>query len=132
MKTTARWCSIGLLTLIAWTAFNTSYGQRFPARTNTDPNTVTPGEFLIEPPTLQNLGFEWFIDGDANRNASVMVSYRESGSDEWLPALPLLRLGGERISSGAQLDVLVPPMFAGSVLDLEPDTAYQVRFLFAA
>ena len=128
MKTTTRWCGIGLVALIAWTAFGTSYGQRFPVQANTDPNTVTPGEFVIEPPTLQNLGFEWFINGDENRNASVSVSYRAAGSDEWLPALPLLRLGGERISSGAQLDVLVPHMFAGSVLDLAPDTAYEVRF----
>ena len=29
---------------------------------------VTPGEFVIEHPTLINLGFEWHIDGDANRN----------------------------------------------------------------
>jgi len=27
---------------------------------------VTPGEFVIEHPTLINLGFEWHIDGDAN------------------------------------------------------------------
>ena len=32
---------------------------------------VTPGELVIEHPTLINLGFEWHIDGDANRNASV-------------------------------------------------------------
>ena len=32
---------------------------------------VTPGEFVIEHPTLQNLGFEWHIDGDGNRNAKV-------------------------------------------------------------
>ena len=36
-----------------------------------DAAKVTPGEFVIEHPTLINLGFEWHIDGDANRNASV-------------------------------------------------------------
>ncbi|MGW8369458.1 MAG: hypothetical protein ACWGPN_12370, partial [Gammaproteobacteria bacterium] len=131
MSATTRLCGIGLAGIIAWTSIGSSYGQRFPARTTTDPNIVTPGEFVIEPPTLQNLGFEWFIDGDANRNATVDVSYRASGNDEWLPALPLLRLGGERIANGVQLDVLVPPMFAGSVLDLEPDTAYEIRFAMA-
>lgn len=40
---------------------------------------VTPGELFVEPPTLINLGFEWRIDGDANRNAKVEVSYRKSG-----------------------------------------------------
>jgi hypothetical protein len=30
-------------------------------------NAVTAGEFLVEPATLISLGFEWFIEGDANR-----------------------------------------------------------------
>ncbi len=37
---------------------------------------VTPGEFVIEHPTLINLGFEWHIDGDGNRTARVEVSFR--------------------------------------------------------
>ena len=45
--------------------------QPAPAGPPPDPNRVLPGEFLIDPPTLQNLGFEWFIEGDANRNAEV-------------------------------------------------------------
>jgi hypothetical protein len=82
-------------------------------------NTVTAGEFLVEPATLINLGFEWFIDGDANRTASVEVSYRKAGTTGWHTALPLLPLSGERIRQGTQLDVTVPNMFAGSILDLE-------------
>ena len=126
-----RTTGVGLLVLLASGVFQGSFGQRFPAPVEVDPNMVTPGEFLIEPPTLENLGFEWFIDGDANRDASVAVSYRAQGANEWQPALPLLRLGGERISSRTQLDVIVPRMFAGSVLDLEPDTAYEVRFVMS-
>ncbi|HEX4998402.1 MAG TPA: hypothetical protein VFY29_09255 [Terriglobia bacterium] len=42
-------------------------------------NTVTAGDFLIDSPTLINLGFEWFIQGDENRNAAVAVSYRKKG-----------------------------------------------------
>jgi hypothetical protein len=60
-------------------------------------NRVTAGEFLIDPPTLINLGFEWFIDGDDNRNASVEVRYRKAGETAWKQALPLLRIGGEEI-----------------------------------
>ncbi len=30
---------------------------------------VTPGELVIDPPTLINLGFEWLMEGDDNRNA---------------------------------------------------------------
>jgi hypothetical protein len=92
---------------------------------------VTPGELLIEPPTLLNLGFEWFIQGDTNRNAVVQVSYRKAGTTEWKPALPLLRLQGERIYAESRVDVIAPNMFAGSILDLEPDTAYEARFVMS-
>src|SRR6185295_8378691 len=94
-------------------------------------NAVTAGEFLIEPPTLINLGFEWFIDGDDNRNANVEVSYRKKGDTAWKHALPMLRLQGERIFNGAMLDVVSPNMFAGSILDLEPDTAYEAQLVLS-
>ena len=32
-----------------------------------DAPTVRPGELIIDPLTLINLGFEWLIAGDANR-----------------------------------------------------------------
>ena len=46
-------------------------------------NGVRPGEFIIEPPTLICLGFEWAISGDDNRNATVDVSYRRAGDSQW-------------------------------------------------
>jgi hypothetical protein len=95
------------------------------------PEMATPGELLIEPPTLLNLGFEWFIQGDTNRNAVVQVSYRKVGTSEWKPALPLLRLQGERIYAESRVDVIAPNMFAGSILDLEPDTSYEARFVMS-
>jgi hypothetical protein len=95
------------------------------------PNAVVPGELVIEPPTLINLGFEWFIQGDANRNASVTVTFRKKGTTAWKPALPLLRLQGERIYAESRIDLVAPNMFAGSILDLEPDTEYEARFVLA-
>ncbi|MCY3844653.1 MAG: hypothetical protein OXH69_14050, partial [Acidobacteria bacterium] len=92
-------------------------------------NGVVTGELVIEPPTLINLGFEWLIQGDDNRNAAVQVSYREPGEAAWSPALPLLRLQRERVYVGPQFDVITPNMFAGSILDLEPDTDYEARFV---
>ena len=92
-------------------------------------NAVVPVELVVEPPTLINLGFEWFIQGDDNRNAAVEVSFRKQGETDWSSALPLLRLHGERILVGAQFDVVAPNMFAGSILDLDPDTAYEARFV---
>ena len=94
-------------------------------------NGITAGEFIVDPPTLINLGFEWFIEGDDNRNASVAVSFRKQGGGEWKQGLPLLRLQGERIKQGEQLDVTSPNMFAGSILDLEPDTSYEARFVLS-
>ena len=94
-------------------------------------NEIVPGELVVEPPTLIYLGFEWAIaSGDDNRNSSVELSYRKSGERDWKTALPLLRLGGERVfEEYVYLDYTVPQMFAGSVLDLEPDTEYECRLL---
>src|SRR5215813_901981 len=79
-------------------------------------NRVTAGEFVIEPATLINLGFEWHIDGDDNRSATVEVRYRKRGTTEWHAGLPLLRLQNERIYRESFLDVIAPNMFAGSIL----------------
>ena len=87
-------------------------------------NGVTPGQFVIEPATLICLGFEWDISGDDNRNATVEVSYRASGQTVWSDGMPLLRMGGERIM---RAPYTVPDRFAGSILDLQPDTEYEVR-----
>src|SRR5690606_41366745 len=75
------------------------------------PDTVLPGELFVEPPTLINLGFEWLIQGDENRNASVAVAYRREGDESWHDALPMLRLNGERIYSEARVDLIAPNMF---------------------
>src|SRR6266704_6884165 len=58
---------------------------------------VKAGEFVIDPPTLINLGFEWVIQGDDNRNAKVEVSFRKKGDKAWKTAMPLLRLQHERV-----------------------------------
>jgi hypothetical protein len=90
---------------------------------------VTPGEFIVEPPTLINLGFEWHMEGDANRNARVDVSFRKQGDTAWRAALPLVRLGGEQVYQRNVFNLVTPHMFAGSILDLEPGTAYEARFV---
>ena len=92
-------------------------------------NQVTPGDLVVEHPTLINLGFEWLIDGDANRNASVDVSFRKQGDSAWRKGMPLLRLQGEQTWQRNTFDLVAPNMFAGSILDLEPDTAYEVRMV---
>jgi hypothetical protein len=96
-------------------------------------NRTLAGEVLVEPPTLINLGFEWPIEGDDNRNARVAVDYREVGRnaglkvEPWRRGMDLLRLQGEEVWLRGALDYTSSNMFAGSVLDLDEDTEYEVR-----
>jgi hypothetical protein len=91
---------------------------------------VTSKDFYVEPSTLISLGFEWQIDGDDNRNASVAVSWRKKGDREWHEGLPLLRVGNERLNENA-IQFVTPNMLAGSVFDLEPGTEYECRFVLS-
>ena len=92
-------------------------------------NATQAGKFVVEHPTLLNLGFEWAITGDANRNAAVAVQFRAVGESAWRPALPLVRIGGEKIYRRREnLDYTVPDGFAGSILNLQPGTEYECRF----
>jgi Right handed beta helix region len=88
---------------------------------------TTAGSFIVEPATLTSLGFEWRIDGDDNRNASVRVFYRSKGARAWKEGLPLLRIGHERVNENA-LQYVTPNGFAGSIFDLEPGAEYECRF----
>jgi hypothetical protein len=93
-------------------------------------NQTKTDKFIVEPPTLVCAGFEWTIAGDENRNASVSVSYRKKGDDKWHDALPLLRIGGERVYGHDQRWVYTAQnMFAGSIFNLAPGTLYECRFL---
>jgi hypothetical protein len=69
----------------------------FAAASASAQNATQAGTFVVEHPTLLNLGFEWSIRGDANRNASVDVQFRAAGEAVWRKGLPLARIGGERV-----------------------------------
>ncbi len=90
-------------------------------------DAIQAGRFLIDPPTLENLGFRWFVTGDSNRNARVDVAYRREGDGQWREALPLLRVHHEIVNQDYE-PYRVGNLFAGSVLFLEPATRYEVRF----
>jgi len=101
-------------------------------------NNTIPGQFITELPTLVSLGVEWKITGDDNRNAHVEVTYRKTGEQRWRKALPLLRLQHEYVPGGAPrgggghfYNYTAPNEFAGSILNLDPDTEYQCRFVLA-
>lgn len=88
---------------------------------------AVPGQLLLEPSTTQSLGVEWRIQGDDNRNAVVTLAWRKSGETVWQEGLPLLRLQGEPVMQGASFHYTAPNMFAGSVFNLSPATAYELR-----
>ena len=93
-------------------------------------NATQAGRFHVEHPTLLNLGFEWPISGDANRNAAVSVEYRAVGDPGWKTGMPLVRIGGENVYRRKEnLDYTVPDAFAGSILNLQPGTEYECRFV---
>jgi hypothetical protein len=112
--------------------------------------SVTSGKLVLDAPTLTGIGVEWKITGDDNRNAVVEVSFRKKGEQAWRKALPLLRIHHEVINSAeppfrpTEPSAAIPNgtrenpwhydtgnMFAGSILNLEPDTEYECRYLLS-
>ncbi len=91
---------------------------------------IIPKRFIIDPPTIENLGFRWYIEGDSNRNASVAVAFRKKGRTQWKNALPMLRVHNE-VANQRYGPYRTGNMFAGSVLFLEPATEYEVRFIMS-
>ena len=100
---------------------------------------VTAREFTVERPTLVSLGFQWRIAGDTNRNAAIEVTYRRQGDQAWRQGLPLFRLQNEPVTGGTRrlsdggtfYTYAADNMFAGSLLNLEPGTAYEARFVLS-
>jgi hypothetical protein len=57
------------------------------------------------------------------------VQYRKRGESPWRDALPMLRIGDEKVwREREHLEYWTPRMFAGSILDLESETSYECRF----
>ena len=89
---------------------------------------------VLDTPTLRSLGAYWLIQGDDNRNARVECQYRKAGG-EWKRGPDLFRVAqnprGVYKSQGGkpkEVEPKVPQfswLFAGSLVLLEPDTAYE-------
>ncbi len=95
-----------------------------PAATNPADNVSRPGEPVAEPATFVSLGVRWPVVGDANADAAITVHYRRRGEAAWREAMPLFRTDPESVSDENR----VPGgwLFAGSIVDLVPDTEYEV------
>jgi hypothetical protein len=65
--------------------------------------------------------------GDENYNASVQVLYRQVGASAWKEALPLQRVRTDALSRAVPSEFAIAEQFAGSIFDLSPDSAYEVK-----
>ncbi len=66
--------------------------------------------------TIQSIGIEWPISGDANHNAECLVRYRLLGATTWQDAQPLFRV-----------DFQGYDMLAGSIFHLQENSQYEVE-----
>ena len=89
-------------------------------------DAVMPGTIVVEPATPSALGVRWPVIGDRNLNATIAVAYRKTGNPTWSVGYPLFRTFNDRVSPDNA--VADGHLFAGSIVDLEPDTEYEVRF----
>jgi hypothetical protein len=80
------------------------------------------GTPAFDPPTLVALGLSVPITGDDNFTAAIAVRYRVTGATAWRDAMPLVHVHAEAVTG-----LTVAPQFAGSILDLAPDTAYDIE-----
>jgi hypothetical protein len=87
-----------------------------------DDASTPHGEPILELPTYRSLGVSWIIKGDANRNARIDANYRKAGSPEWRKGPPLFR-----VEKGFPKGLPEGWLFAGSLVLLDPDTAYEIR-----
>jgi hypothetical protein len=102
--------------VLAWTAVAViMIWQGRPATVQAQSSTTTPGAIRTYS-TINSIGVEWDLTGDANHNAVATVDYRVSGAATWRQALPLVRVDYNGMN-----------MLAGSVLFLNAGTTYQVR-----
>ncbi|HEX9747676.1 MAG TPA: hypothetical protein VGB86_04645 [Methylomirabilota bacterium] len=87
-------------------------------------NASEAGEPVAEPATFHSLGIRWAVRGDANADALIGVRYRPRAETRWREALPLFRTDPESVSRENR--VKGGWLFAGSIVDLAPDTEYEV------
>ena len=92
-------------------------------------NAAQPDEPVAEPATFHSLGVRWSVRGDANANALIGMHYRPRGESAWREALALFRTDPRFVS--AENRVAGGWLFAGSIVDLVPDTEYEVALTLA-
>ena len=95
------------------------------------PSVVHPlvvGEVELDPATPYTVGLSLpILEGDEDFDASVRVAYRHIDAPAWKEALPLQRVRTDTLSRTVPTQFAIGEQFAGSIFDLSPDSAYEVR-----
>src|SRR5688500_14057999 len=90
---------------------------------------------VLDRPTLRSLGAYWIVKADKHANASVRVDYRKKGAGDWQQGPPMFRVekGAHKPKENESLLKIADDetLLAGSVLLLDPDTAYDLKFTLA-
>jgi hypothetical protein len=91
------------------------------------PHPIVVGSIEFDPPTIHTVGVSLpILEGDEDFNASVLVSYRRVGYQDWHQALRLQRVRTDLLSRAVPTRFVVAEQFAGSIFDLEAGTEYEV------
>jgi chitodextrinase len=85
-------------------------------------SATVPGAITAPNPTLNNITIEWEISGDTDNNGVVSVRYRRLGDGAWSQGMPL-----RRVPSGASQYWIMKNKHSGSILDLQPNTTYEIE-----
>ena len=85
-----------------------------------------PGTPTAPFPTIENLSIVWPIAGDDNNNGVVAVRYRKSGYSDWIESAPL-----RRVPAGANAGFSWRNKHAGSIVNVEADTSYEIELMLA-
>lgn len=86
---------------------------------------------VLDQPTLHSLGAYWIIKGDANANAAVRIDYRKQDTADWRQGPSMFRVekGAHKPKENDSLLKIADDetLLVGSVLLLDPDTAYDLK-----
>ncbi|HET8722221.1 MAG TPA: hypothetical protein VFM24_09355 [Nitrospira sp.] len=89
---------------------------------------IEVGEIQIDPSTPHSIGISLpVLNGDEDFDASVLVGYRKIDASVWNEALPLQRVRTDTLSRAVPTPFPIGEQFAGSIFDLSPDSAYDIR-----
>lgn len=97
-----------------------------PQAAGTSQNATIPEDVVSPHPTITNLAIEWKVPTDEHLGGVVRVEYRAVGGSQWRRAMPLRRIPAGR-SIGTRPIFHWDDEYSGSIFDLRPNTAYEIR-----